>query len=322
MSNPATAQTTHPAIGERERMMQLLGIPLPGQLPPMDQDPKRPAAAKTNPAKPGSWTDDQHRSYSRSNWGTWTNYDESLANGFVLPDPLVLNNGQPVKDADTWWKRRRPEILRAFQTEIYGKIPEHPALAFISWEVTVNDGDFQKIVGHIHNSADQPQHPEIRITLFLPEKPAGPVPLMMVMVPHAPDAAHPNAAVGAMLHAGWACALVETDAIQPDSSAGLSEGIIGLCAEGKPRKPDDWGVLSAWAWGMSQAMDYFQYSHAIDPHRIGIQGHSRWGKAALLTAALDQRFAIVFASCSGEGGAKLSRRNYGETVDNLCGGFH
>ena len=98
----------------------------------------------------------------------------------------------------------------------------------------------------------------------------------------------------------------------------MTSGIIGLVSEGKPRRPDDWGALAAWAWGLSRALDYFETDTAVDAKQMGVEGHSRYGKAALLAAALDQRWAIAYPSCSGEGGAKLSRRNWGETVDNIA----
>ena len=108
-----------------------------GQLPPMTDDPNRPAGVTQNPARPNDWSDAQGLSYKRSSAGTWTNYDESKANPFPLPDPLVLNNGQPVKDAATWWNQRRPEILKDFQTAMYGRIPENTPK--VTWEVTATD---------------------------------------------------------------------------------------------------------------------------------------------------------------------------------------
>jgi hypothetical protein len=107
--------------------------------------------------------------------------------------------------------------------------------------------------------------------------------------------------------------------VQADNGAGLTEGIIGLVNKGQPRKPDDWGALRAWAWGASRALDYFETDKAVDARRVGIEGLSRYGKAALVTMAYDQRFAIGFIASSGEGGAKLHRRNYGEIVENLAG---
>jgi hypothetical protein len=112
--------------------------------------------------------------------------------------------------------------------------------------------------------------------------------------------------------------------VQGDCGAGLVAGIIGLVNKGQPRKLDDWGVLSAWAWGASRVLDYFETDKAVDAKHVGLEGHSRWGKATLLAMALDQRFAIAYVSSSGEGGARINRRKYGETVDSVAatGEYH
>jgi hypothetical protein len=108
------------------------------------------------------------------------------------------------------------------------------------------------------------------------------------------------------------------NSIQEDNGGGLTRGIIGLVNKGQPRKPDDWGALAAWAWGASRALDYFETDKAVDAKRVGIEGHSRYGKATLLAMALDQRFAISYVSSSGTGGAKLHRRDFGEIVENVA----
>ena len=118
---------------------------------------------------------------------------------------------------------------------------------------------------------------------------------------------------------GWGTAVIVPTSFQADNGAGLTKGIIGLCNHGQPRKPEDWGALRAWAWGASRALDYFETDPAVDAKRVGIEGLSRYGKATLVTMACDQRFAIALVGSSGEGGAKLSRRNYGELVENLTG---
>lgn len=119
-----------------------------------------------------------------------------------------------------------------------------------------------------------------------------------------------------VLSNGWGFATLNTYSIQADGGAGLTMGIIGLCNKGQPRKLDDWGVLKAWAWGASRALDYFETDKAVDARRIGLEGHSRWGKTAAVAMAFDQRFAIAFVSSSGQGGMKLDRRDYGEVVEN------
>jgi dienelactone hydrolase len=122
-----------------------------------------------------------------------------------------------------------------------------------------------------------------------------------------------------LIAAGWGYAVLNPYTVQADNGAGLTRGIIGLVNHGQPRKPDDWGALRAWGWGASRALDYFETDPDVDAKRVGIEGVSRFGKAALVTMAFDQRFAVVLVGSSGEGGAKLHRRNFGEAVENLTG---
>jgi hypothetical protein len=305
------------------------------QLPAPVEDTNRPAGITQNPARPSSWSDAQGRSYTRSGVGTWTSYDEAKANPYPLPDPLVLKNGQPVKDADTWWNQRRPEILEDFRAEMYGRIPENTPK--VTWEVTSTTNAAggaaikKTVVGQIDNLRYPAANPSINITLFTPSNAKGPVPMIVVVeagpggygAPRAgtpapqPDPP-PGSPLYQLLAIGWGYATMEVGPIQNDYSGGLTSGIIGLMSEGKARKPDDWGALSAWAWGLSRAMDYFETDKSVDARQMGVEGHSRYGKAALLAAALDPRWAIAYPSCSGEGGAKPSRRNFGETVDNVA----
>jgi hypothetical protein len=330
-------------------MIEILHLPQPGPFPPVTEDPRRPVGITQNPQRLNLWsdTDTPPRNYQRSPWGTWTNYDESEAGGYTLPDPLKLKNGQPVKDAETWWKQRRPEILNDYLTEIYGKIPANTPK--VTWEVTKTDDAaangkaiMKTVVGHIDNSAFPSASPSINITMYTPSNAKGPVPMMVIVSGGAPAggarrgagtqptaAAAParggfgggaNSPMAQCLAIGWGYATVNTGAIQPDNSAGLSTGIIGLTSEGQPRNPDDWGVLSAWAWGMSRAMDYFETDKSVDAKQLGIEGHSRWGKEALWAAAVDQRWAICWPSCSGEGGASLEMRAWGESLDDVAGG--
>jgi len=264
-------------------------------------------------------------------------YDEAKANPYPLPDPLVLKNGQPVTNAEAWWHQRRPEILEDFRDEMYGRIPENTPK--VTWEVTDTDTNAadgtaikKTVIGHIDNSRYPTAKPSIHLTLFTPANAKGPVPMMVVVIagpggygaprtntPAPPSAPPPGSPLDQLLAIGWGYATMEVGPIQNDYSGGLTSGIIGLMTSGKPRKPDDWGALSAWAWGLSRAMDYFETDKSVNARKMGIEGHSLYGKAALLAAALDPRWAIIFASCSGEGGAKPSRRYWGQTLDNVAG---
>jgi len=123
-----------------------------------------------------------------------------------------------------------------------------------------------------------------------------------------------------LIAAGWGYVLIDPASIQADNGAGITKGIIGLVNKGQPRKPDDWGALRAWAWGAARALDYLETEPNVDAKHVGIEGVSRYGKAALVTLAFEPRFAMGLIGSSGEGGAKLNRRNWGEAVESLTGG--
>jgi hypothetical protein len=214
----------------------------------------------------------------------------------------------------------------------------------------------KRLVGHVDHSRCPQIQVDIQLTLTTPAEAKGPVPVMMEFgfglgrfgprpggpqakgaPPKAGDAPAPR--TKAMLKAappggfggvgpswqqqvlakGWGYAIIVPNSIQADNGAGLTKGIIGLCNQGQTRKPDDWGALRAWAWGASRALDYFETEKGVDARQVGIEGLSRYGKAALVAMAYDPRFAIGFIGSSGEGGAKLHRRNFGELVENLTG---
>jgi hypothetical protein len=268
----------------------------------------------------------------------YANYDESKANLYpLLPDPLILKNGQKVTTPEIWWNQRRPEIVEDFDSEIYGRVPENAPK--VNWEVlkTTNEknGDVpvvtKKLVGHVDNSSYPLITVDIDLTLTTPANATSPVPVIMEFA-WGGFWGNPPRQAGAgpdwkqqVLAKGWGYALYIPTSVQADNGAGLTQGIIGLCNKGQPRnKADEWGALRAWAWGASRALDYFETDKSVDAKRVGIEGHSRYGKAALVAMAYDPRFAVVFVSSSGEGGAKLHRRNWGEIVENLAssGEYH
>lgn len=126
--------------------------------------------------------------------------------------------------------------------------------------------------------------------------------------------------INQLLAAGWGYCAISTGSIQADNGAGLTRGIIGLVNKGQPRKPEDWGVLRAWAWGAGRALDYLEEREpAVDAKHVGIEGVSRNGKAALIALAFEPKFSMALVGSSGEGGAKLHRRNFGEAVESLTG---
>jgi hypothetical protein len=121
-----------------------------------------------------------------------------------------------------------------------------------------------------------------------------------------------------LLAKGWGYANLQTSSVQEDNGAGLCRGIIGLVNKGQPRKPDDWGALRARAWGASRVLDYLETDKAVNAKEVGLEGHSRYGKATIVAMAYDQRFAIAYVSSSGEGGTKMHRRAWGELVENVA----
>jgi lysophospholipase L1-like esterase len=270
------------------------------------------------------------------------NFDESLANPFPdLPDVLTLKNGRKVTTANEWWDERRPEIAEDFDREVIGRIPEN--VPDVTWTVTEKaDGVLggipvtgRVVTGHVDNSAYRDITVDIPLIVVTPTAVKTPVPLMIMFSwgdlqqaigaapmprfgpPPLPGGDPPG--TEQLIADGWGFAFLNPNTVQADNGAGLTKGIIGLVNKGQFRKPDDWGALRAWAWGASRALDYLESDPAVDARHVGIDGVSRYGKAALITMAFDTRFALVLVGSSGEGGAKLHRRNFGEAVENLTG---
>ncbi len=266
------------------------------------------------------------------------NYDESKANPFPnLPDVLKLKSGQKVTTGDMWWKQRLPEIIEDFEREVLGRVPEN--VPKVTWTVTSMADTMvgaypaisKQLVGHVDNSSYPQINVDIEMTVVTPAHAKGPVPVMMMFtyprgaLPVRPPVAGADPPATEQLIAdGWGYASIVPVSIQADNGAGLTTGIIGLANKGQPRKPDDWGALRAWAWGASRGLDYLATDKAVDVRHVGIEGVSRYGKAALVAMAFDRRFAVALIGSSGEGGAKLHRRNWGEAVENLTatGEYH
>ena len=310
-STPAMPRLT--AQEDHERMLKVLGIESlrPGVHP-----------SATHPTSPA-------------------NYDEAKVRAYKLPDPLMCKDGTRVETPAAWWGKRRPEIVEDFDREVLGRVPRDvPA---VRWEVVATKTEpvdgipavVKRVVGHVDNARWPAIAVEIPLTLTTPAAAAGPVPVILGLDfppgffgprPGGTGAENPadRGAVGPtwrrqVLARGWGYATLVPASFQEDNGAGLSRGIIGLCNRGQPRRPDDWGTLRAWAWGASRALDYFEADPAVDARQVVIEGLSRYGKAALVAFAYDPRFAVGFIGSSGEGGAKLHRRNFGEQVENLTG---
>jgi hypothetical protein len=264
------------------------------------------------------------------------NSDESKANIYPdLPNPLVLNNGKKVTTPEMWWKLRRPEIKEYFDREIYGRVPKR--VPKVNWKVTSVSNDTisgipattKNLLGQVDNSSYPLITVNLELTLTVPANINHPVPVIMEFGFKFPPGFKMSDTLKKLIDSmsswhrlvldkGWGYAILIPTSFQDDNGKGLTSGIIGLVNKGQPRKLDDWGTLRAWAWGASRALDYFETDNLVDSKKIGIEGLSRYGKATLVTMAYDQRFAIAFVGSSGEGGAKLLRRNFGEQVENIA----
>jgi lysophospholipase L1-like esterase len=275
------------------------------------------------------------------------NYDESIANPFPdWPDLLTLEDGGRVANSGDWWQQRRPEIQEIFEREVIGRVPQNTP--DVDWRMTETATGTvggvpvvgRQLLGVVDNSAYPQIEVNIELTLVLPAEADGPVPVMILFgsrnvqqavgnaplqgfggrgggpPPTAPQ--DPPAAEQLIVH-GWGFAYLNPNSIQADNGQGLTRGIIGLVNKGQARRPDDWGSLRAWAWGAGRALDYLETVQAIDADRVGIEGVSRYGKAALVTMAFEGRFAVGLIGSSGEGGVSPYRRNFGEMVENLTG---
>jgi lysophospholipase L1-like esterase len=265
------------------------------------------------------------------------NYDPARANPYPdWPDVLTLKDGRKVTTPEQWWRERRPEIVLDFEREVYGRVPAD--VPKVTWTVTETVDTTvggqpvvaRRVIGHVDNSAHPAIAVDIRMAVVLPVNARGPVPVLMMFgfgnmpgeaMPRFPGLPEPAAppSTEQLIAAGWGYVSLATTSIQADNGAGLTAGIIGLANGGRRRTPEQWGALRAWAWGAARALDCLETLPAVDARRVGIEGVSRYGKAALVTMALEPRFAVVLVGSSGEGGAKPHRRNFGEQVENLTG---
>jgi hypothetical protein len=278
--------------------------------------------------------------------GIPVNYNEDSVGTYTLPDPLVLSNGKNVIDAKTWIKKCRTEMVQLYETNQFGKTPGKPAdLHFDVFDkgTTVFDGKAIRKQVTVYFTKDTVH--KMDLVIYLPANTTKPVPLFLQVafsansnvvndagikqgfiwtkegkkIP-AREGIYPNKLnVASFLQEGFAVATVYYGDIEPDFINGIQYGIRGTYLKPGQTKPapDEWGAIAAWAWGLSRAMDYFETDKQIDAKRVALFGVSRLGKTVLWTGAHDPRFAMIIANCSGEGGAALSRRNYGETIKHL-----
>ncbi len=323
---------------DHDQMEHQVGITEP-VLPPKTQDPNAPPGAHpADPKQPeGNWTDAEGHTITRSAFGLWNNYDshDRYRLGRYPPINLLqMDDGSPVRTPGDWWTRRRPEIFRDVQEELYGRIPDRSRWPAITWSVSgettgTADGVAYRqrdITGNIDVSAYPAVRnvPKIAAFLRLPAAAKGPVPVIVVFSPFGVGYGRGDRNLDFLARDwafvapyGYGICVLDPTVLQPDrGGAALSSYLIGLINHGHWRKPDDWGTLAAWSWGVSRLIDYFASTPDVDATKIGIEGHSRYGKAALVAMAYDPRILIGWPSSSGSLGAKLDRRHWGQDLED------
>jgi hypothetical protein len=285
------------------------------------------------------------------------NYDEAKVPAYTLPDPLRFADGTSVRDARDWTEGRRAEVLRLFETHVYGRSPgAPPGMVF-----AVEESDPRALGGlatrrQVRVSLDgTASGPGFEILLYVPNAAPHPVPAFLGLNFNGNHAVHPDPAirlsrawvregpgivanrateaargtdaaswpVERILDRGYALATVYYGDIEPDHPEGWKDGVRGRLGPGATGRfaPDDWGAIGAWAWGLRRALDYIATTPDVDARRVAVIGHSRLGKTALWAGAQDERFAMVVSNDSGEGGAALARRRFGETTESITSAF-
>ncbi len=281
--------------------------------------------------------------------GIPANYDEAKVGTYTLPDPLVLANGRPVRDAKAWYALRRPEILRMYEEQQYGRAPGRPKdLSFDVFDsgTPAFEGKAIRRQVTIYFSKDK-NGPQMTLLEYLPAAAVKPVPLLLSVsfnanssnvsdpgvkegmvwdaktgtrIPASKGRSFGHLDVLPLIDAGFGVATFYYGDVEPDFPDGIKVGgVRRMYLKPGQTQPaaDEWGAISAWAWGMSRAMDYLETDEGVDSKRVAITGVSRLGKTVMWAGALDPRFVLTIASCSGEGGAAISRRDYGETIAHL-----
>ncbi|MGA1977703.1 MAG: acetylxylan esterase [Bacteroidales bacterium] len=279
--------------------------------------------------------------------GIRVNYDEALVGSYTLPDALTMRNGRKVRNAKEWNNKRRGEILRLFEKYQFGRAPDAPEnMTFNVFDkgTPVFNGKAIRRQVTVYFTKDTSDY-KMDILIYLPSDAIKPVPLFFnisfsansnitddpgikqgliwgkddkkIPAPKRMQSGRMN--IEQFLSQGIGFATVYYGDIEPDFAGGIKYGIRGHYLKPGTKYPasDEWGAISAWAWGLSRAMDYFETDKRIDAGKVILFGISRLGKTVLWAGAHDTRFAMVIASCSGEGGAAISRRNYGETIAHL-----
>ena len=291
-------------------LISVVGLPVIGVAQSSGWDAQPDAIARASKQQPGF------------------NYDEERVPAYTLPD--VLGAAGTIRTSDEW-RSRRGEVLQSFRDTVYGRSPGKPErLEFKSLEENRDAIEGKATLTRVGIvSQHEGRTHQFELILFLPNAREGAVPVFLFINNRAESNTDPTRKEKSgfwpaeeIVARGYGIAALQYGQLAPDNKDRFRDGVIAFF-EGSsgPRPPHAWGAIAAWAWGASRAMDYFETNRRIDAARVAIVGHSRGGKAALWTGAEDQRFALVISNESGEGGAALSRRGFGETVARINTSF-
>ncbi len=276
------------------------------------------------------WTAPQDIVEARTSSSSAFNYDESKVPEFSLPDPLLSDEGIQISSPEAWRSSRREELLEIFRNEVYGRRPStNYELSFDLLKEDPKAFEGKAIARELTATVriDERSY-SFPFVVFLPNQRSGKVPAVVhinnryftpldtVLSRH-----DPFFAARTLIDRGYASASFHTSDVDPDSADGYPHGIRSFFADGKEPAEEAWRSLSAWGWAASRVLDYLEGAEEVDSENVAIVGHSRGGKTSLWAAAEDERFAIAYSNNSGCGGAALSRRVYGETIDRITNAF-
>ena len=320
---PARPPADVTRVMDRDQMMSQLGVTFPEQ-GPRAEDPNRPANARpTDPENPNAnWTDEDGNVVVRGGFGLWVTYDDDNPGDYTPIDLLKMNDGTPVRTPDDWWTKRRPEIFHDIQDQLYGFLPPADQMPGVTWSVkSTVGGDLkapyveQTITGTIDTSSypEVRDAPKISARLRVPAYADAPVPVIILIGTRGFE----NLYDEFIAPEGWGLCSFDINAVQPDNGQYLTSYLIGLVNKGAWRKPTDMGQLVAGAWGIGRLIDHLETNANIDPKKIGLTGHSRWGKATTVAMAFEPRLAIAYPSCGGALGPSMIRRHWGQNLENL-----
>lgn len=284
--------------------------------------------------------------------------DENQVPSYTLPDPLKTESGKVVSTKREWEKKRRPEVLRLFEEHVYGKTPSKKVpLRFVLTSIDTNALNGKAIRKEVTLFFGEKGERSMDLLLYLPRQAKEPVPVFLGLNFAGNQVVHPDPGititknwvrdggepaikdhrateasrgtqgsdwpVEMILAKGYGLATAFCGDIQPDRVDSFTDGVHALFFKGGQTKPlaNEWGAVGAWAWGLSRAMDYLETDQQVNSKQVSVIGHSRLGKAALWAGAQDQRFGLIVSNNSGEGGAAITRRKFGETIEIITKAF-